>query len=105
MSGVILDSPRDIVVATDRNLGSHITTIDDTDHIIFEDERNLNIVHDNDRVSRVGERYTNNARIIEGNEVNNKRLVKLNISTLKCGVYSVSVETQIGITQKSFIIE
>ena len=49
--------------------------------------------------------YDNLGRIIEGNEVNNKRLVKLNISKFKCGVYSVSVETQIGITQKSFIIE
>lgn len=49
--------------------------------------------------------FDNLGRIIEGNEVNNKRLVKLDISTLKCGVYYVSVETQIGITQKSFIIE
>ena len=49
--------------------------------------------------------FDNLGRVIEGNEVNNKRLVKLNVSALKSGVYSVSVKTQIGQVQKSFIVD
>lgn len=44
-------------------------------------------------------------RIVEAKDVNNKKLVKINISTLKSGIYSVKVETQIGSIQKSFVVE
>ena len=44
-------------------------------------------------------------RIIVSEEINNQKIVKVNVSKLKIGLYSVNVLTPLGKAQKTIMIK